>query len=263
MPTPSIDAALAIKGPLSETPAPEFQPHWAVNHSQSAVVSDELARVLRSESFQRSQRYCQFLSYIVEQTLRGKAGEINEITLAAAVFGRSASGFDAQRDPIVRVEAARLRDKLARYYAGDGANSRMRITIPKGRYRPIFIEQRDEADGAPAHGSGMRLATIAQPTTTTQGGLLRKAGLHSDDEQARDCYYRGRYAAQQRDASAYVEAIQLLRKAIVIDQGFAQAHAELALVLVDFAGFGFAPSDVLSAEARIAARRAIALDPTS
>ena len=79
-----------------------------LGQAQSASVTAELARILQSEPFQRSPRQRKFLSLIVDWTLRGKADEIKEYTLAVMVFGRHPSSFDAQRDPIVRVEAADL-----------------------------------------------------------------------------------------------------------------------------------------------------------
>ena len=111
-----------------------------MDRAQSAEVTNELARILESEPFKRSERQSKLLSVIVDRALRGKADEIKELTLAMAVFGRQPRSFDAQRDPIVRVEAARLRKNLAHYYAGPGADSRIRIAVPKGHYRPIFYE---------------------------------------------------------------------------------------------------------------------------
>ena len=211
---------------------------------QSAAIYDELARILQSEGFQRSARLRKFLSVIVDRTLRGKAAEIKELTLAVMVFGRDPSSFDAQRDPIVRVEAARLRKKLARYYADAGADSRLRIGIPKGRYRPIFFEPSSE------------------PATHHAAADPNKPRIPTDS-QAGDYYYRAWYASRQRDAVMYAKAIELFRKAIAIDPNFAQAYASLAVTLLNIAMFVSSPSGPLTADAAAAARRAIALDPAS
>ena len=230
---------------------------------QSAAIYDELARILQSEGFQRSARLRKFLSVIVDRTLLGKAAEIKELTLAVMVFGRDPSSFDAQRDPIVRVEAARLRKKLARYYADAGADSRLRIGIPKGRYRPIFFEpssepatrKPDESDGgASVLGPARRHDDAANPN---------KPRVPTPDSQVGDCYYRARYASQQRDAVMYAKAIELFRKAIAIDPNFAQAYASLAGTLLNIAGFVSSPSGPLTSDAAAAARRAIALDSAS
>jgi tetratricopeptide (TPR) repeat protein len=253
----------AERSGLMEESAGEHQSWWPVTNAQSALIADELGRVLRSEPFQRSPRHRRFLSFIVEQSLRGKAHEIKELTLAATVFGRIASGFDAQRDPIVRVEAARLRDKLAHYYASHGADSRLRIVIPKGSYRPLFVQAGDEAALAPADASRGRTTAGIGVDASAARGTQRTSLLLTRDDRARDCYQRGRYAAQQHDAAACSRALDLFRQAIAIDQGFANAHAALAMVLVELAGLVVMPSGALSAEAKKAAQRALALDPTS
>src|SRR3977135_194303 len=122
----------------------ERQTASALGQAQSAAVAAELSRVLQSEPFKGSARQRKFLSVIVDWTLRGKADEIKETTLAVMVFGRHPSSFDAQRDPIVRVEAARIRKNLELFYAGADAASPVRIGIPKGHYRPTFFDPANE-----------------------------------------------------------------------------------------------------------------------
>jgi TolB-like protein/cytochrome c-type biogenesis protein CcmH/NrfG len=68
------------------------------------------------------------------------------------VFERSAE-FDAQGDPVVRIEAGRLRRALERYYLSDGRSDPVVITIPKGGYVPHFAWRApatEEADPVPA-----------------------------------------------------------------------------------------------------------------
>jgi hypothetical protein len=75
------------------------------------VVRAQLARTLASEIFSRSDRLTAFLTYIVEQTLDGHGAALKEHVLAMEVYGKAAD-FDTGLDPIVRVDARRLRDKL-------------------------------------------------------------------------------------------------------------------------------------------------------
>jgi len=76
-----------------------------------------------------------------------RAGDkVKEYSIALEVFGRKDS-FDQDNDSIVRVEANRLRKRLAEYYAGEGAGHALRIVIPVGQYVPIF-EQNGVALGA-------------------------------------------------------------------------------------------------------------------
>lgn len=108
---------------------------------QSTPTSDEvriqLKRILGSEKFKGSDKQRHFLSFVVEETLEGRASQIKGYTIAVSVYGRK-QGFDPQVDPIVRVEAGRLRRALDRYYLTVGSDDPVLITIPKGAYVPAF-----------------------------------------------------------------------------------------------------------------------------
>jgi hypothetical protein len=97
----------------------------------------ELQSVLQSPLFARSPALTHLLSYLCEKFFCGEAGHIKEYSLALDVFGRPPS-FDQDTDSIVRVEANRLRKRLAEYYSADGAGHRIRLTIPVGQYVPLF-----------------------------------------------------------------------------------------------------------------------------
>lgn len=100
-------------------------------------IRAELERVLASDIFRSAPQLTAFLSYVVEQALAGRAGELKGYTIAVEAFGRSAD-FDPQSDPIVRVEAGRLRKALNLYFAADGVRDPVRIAIAVGAYVPSF-----------------------------------------------------------------------------------------------------------------------------
>jgi TolB-like protein len=102
-----------------------------------AAVRAELERVLASEGFVNSERLTRFLRFTVEKTLAGEGDQLKEYLLGVEVFDRGAT-FDPRMDPIVRVEARRLRAKLEEYYAGAGHSTEVRIACPKGSYVPVF-----------------------------------------------------------------------------------------------------------------------------
>ena len=102
----------------------------------------ELAHILASAAFDASERNRRFLRYVVEQTLAGCGDRIKAYDIAVTVFGRDDS-FDPQSDPIVRIEASRLRRSLERYYLLAGGDDPIRIEIPKGGYVPVFLLQRE------------------------------------------------------------------------------------------------------------------------
>lgn len=105
---------------------------------QNDRIVAELSRLLATDAFIRAPRSAKLLDYLVTETLAGRGERIKGPSIAMDVFGRDAS-FDSASDPIVRVQAGRLRALLATHYARDGAGSDIVIEIPKGRYIPRFI----------------------------------------------------------------------------------------------------------------------------
>jgi TolB-like protein len=102
-----------------------------------SLIEEHLQRLLLSEAFDASERNRRFLRYIVEETFRGRGDRLKGYSIALAVFDRDSS-FDPQLDPVVRIEAGRLRRSLERYYLTEGSRSSIKISVPKGRYVPVF-----------------------------------------------------------------------------------------------------------------------------
>ena len=110
-------------------------------------VMAQLERILSSREFPSGGRGAAFLKYVTEETLEGRAHRLKAYSVAIEVFNRSA-GF-SQDDPVVRIEAGRLRRVIERYYLVAGQHDPIRIDIPKGGYVPIFTwndapRERDE-----------------------------------------------------------------------------------------------------------------------
>ncbi len=101
------------------------------------AIREALERILTNADFRASERNRRFLRYVVEETLAGRADRIKGYSIAVAVFDRDES-FDPQVDPIVRIEAGRLRRSLDHYYLTGGQDDAIRIIIPKGTYVPTF-----------------------------------------------------------------------------------------------------------------------------
>jgi hypothetical protein len=109
------------------------------------AVRSQLDRILGSELFTRSARLSAFLRFVVEQTLCGQSSSLKEQVLGAQLY-RNGSEFDGAADPIVRVDARRLRDKLREYYS-DFPEDPVVISLPKGSYVPTFAARpRDAQD---------------------------------------------------------------------------------------------------------------------
>jgi adenylate cyclase len=99
----------------------------------AADVRTQLERVLGSRCFSQATRSSRFLRYVTDETLAGRGERLKGYTIAVEVFDRAAD-FDAQTDPLVRVEAGRLRRRLAEYYAGEGRDDPLIIALPRGGY---------------------------------------------------------------------------------------------------------------------------------
>jgi TolB-like protein len=97
------------------------------------AIRGQLDRILHSVPFRHSRRRQRFLEFIVNETLAGR--RVKGYDVALGVFDRP-QHFDPAIDPVVRVEAGRLREKLREYYEADGQGDLVRIDLPKGTYAP-------------------------------------------------------------------------------------------------------------------------------
>ena len=108
---------------------------WSESEEQN--IRKQLDRLLESALFTHAERLGRFLKFVVDETLDSRADRINQYAIAMDVFDRDES-FDATVDPIVRVEAGRLRSKLLEYYHELGCNDPVRIVLPKRGYAARF-----------------------------------------------------------------------------------------------------------------------------
>ncbi|MFL6354181.1 MAG: tetratricopeptide repeat protein [Bryobacteraceae bacterium] len=135
-------------------------------------VRAQLRRILASREFAASDRMCRFLRLAVTETLEGRSHELKEYRFGVEVFDRPAS-FDPGADPIVRVEARRLRAKLAEYYGNEGRYDDIVVELPKGRYVPSF-RRREPPNPEPVSRGASRIAVLpfADLTGATDGSCF-------------------------------------------------------------------------------------------
>ncbi|MCZ6860963.1 MAG: hypothetical protein O7I42_11935 [Alphaproteobacteria bacterium] len=100
-------------------------------------VRAQLRHIQESRDFETGDLRRKFLGYVVEETLAGRTRYLKGVSIAMSVFDRDET-FDPQIDPVVRLEARRLRRDLDGYYAASGRTDPIRISIPKGGYVPLF-----------------------------------------------------------------------------------------------------------------------------
>ncbi|UVC10518.1 hypothetical protein IHQ71_07970 [Rhizobium sp. TH2] len=101
------------------------------------VARAEMEVLLSDPRFKVADRNRAFLKYIVEAAVTGRSQGIKAYSIAIDVFGRDAN-FDSNTDPIVRIEATRLRRSLELYYQSYGVDHGVHIRLPRGRYVAEF-----------------------------------------------------------------------------------------------------------------------------
>lgn len=118
-----------------------------VNGLSADAVRQHIARIAASEVFAGTERLRRFLRFTVEATLEGRQEEVKESVIGRKVFDRG-DDYDVRLDPIVRVEARRLRARLLEYYNGPGREDPLRLSYPKGSYVPVIGSAESSAQQA-------------------------------------------------------------------------------------------------------------------
>jgi Tol biopolymer transport system component len=108
------------------------------------AVRAHVDKILASKEFVHTDSLRRFLAYTVEKAIDGDPGSLKESLLGTQLFGRG-DAFDPRIDPIVRVQAGKLRTRLQRYYDGEGREDTLVIDFPKGGYVPVFRARAEAA----------------------------------------------------------------------------------------------------------------------
>ncbi len=143
------------------------------SEAQQDEIRRALERLLRSEAFVSSPRLTSFLSFLVEETLAGRAAQLKAYTIATGIFGLPPS-FDPQSNSIVRVEAKRLRAAIERAYAEQTNASSVRIALLPGSYVPRFEFVGPEEIEAP---EAKTVVTVSEPGPLVQRAARGRARL--------------------------------------------------------------------------------------
>jgi len=209
-----------------------------------AEVHAQAGRILGSPAFQKSKRLARFLSFAVENTLSGNADVLKESVLGLEVFDRGPD-FDPGVDPIVRVDARRLRARLAEYYRAAGSGDSLLIEMEPGSYVPRFRRTEIRNDDR----AGPHLVHTPKPIRNILAlNLLRRARKEVEDTPT---------------AEEAVKAFRLFQRAVEVNPDHALAQIGVAITSFWMQMLGCeSPSSAL-ARAKAAALRAIELDASS
>ena len=169
----------------------------AVTQSFSAARDEcfqQIDKLIISHSLHSSESLCRLLRYLAEQSINHPGAALKEYQIATEVLGRPA-GFDPQSDSTVRVQAGRLRMKLAEYYSFEGAEDLIIVDLPKGSYGLTFqlrtakagteptpvltLRDKTEHQEVPRHNRGW-IITVVCLSVLLAGSLLASAVLLSE-----------------------------------------------------------------------------------
>jgi hypothetical protein len=134
--------------------------------SEQELLLGQIDRLVGSHALHGSESLCKLLRYLAKHAVDHPGTPIKEFQIATEVFGRSAD-FDPQLDSMVRVQAGRLRSKLAEYYNSDGLGDSVVVELPKGTYLLSFRHRNSSASKSPA---------------VTQNGSVRAESLEKSTE---------------------------------------------------------------------------------
>ncbi len=142
------------------------------------ALAVELDRICESPAFRHSLRHQQFLRHLVACKLAGRLAALREIALGIDFFARTASTYDPKVDAVVRVEAGRLRQRLDRYYHGEGLSAPFEISLDKGSYVPTI---RPRAAAAVEIGGQPSVAVLPLPSATPAAADRELAAALTDE----------------------------------------------------------------------------------
>jgi Tfp pilus assembly protein PilF len=237
----------------------------------SEQILDALSTVLRSPLFKRAERQSRLLRFIVEHTVKGELNALREVSLGVEVYDRPPD-FDPKDDTIVRVEASRLRSRLAEYYDGEGKADPVRISLPRGGYVPAFaFVQPPEAPPAavavsppPPKVAWKRPAVLGLTAILGAMGFWYLASSRRNSapevEQLLKQYLT---LATLYTPASLEQARKLLERAEQLDPKSAEVQGALSDVYAASANTNAAQRQQFGAKALLAARRARDLAPDS
>jgi hypothetical protein len=139
--------------------------------SDRASQLAQVEKLLASHALRGSQALCKFLQYVANYSLEHPGVSPKEYQIATEVFERQ-NDFDPHLDSMVRVQAGRLRAKLAEYYASEGANDHVVVEMPRGSYALTFQERTLGTKGGHASTSRQIQPNLEESRQTSRAWIV-------------------------------------------------------------------------------------------
>ncbi len=111
---------------------------------EGKVIVEELNRICASKEFVTKPVIKKFLTYLITEYVEGRSDQLKGYTIGLDVFDLG-KGFDPDQNPLVRINAGRLRRLLKMYYLEEGKNDLIQIDIPKGTYCPVITKRNEDS----------------------------------------------------------------------------------------------------------------------
>jgi hypothetical protein len=145
---------------------------------QTEDIRAQVGRLIQSKTFETSEVHRRLLQYLAEKSISGDADRLKEYTIGLEAFGKPPT-YDPKHDSIVRLQAGRLRQKLAAYYQTEAAGDPIRVSMPKGAFKLNFepVELPDHAHGAPWNPRRMIVLLSAALAVATLWAVASTIGL--------------------------------------------------------------------------------------
>jgi TolB-like protein len=222
----------------------------ADNTTPTPAIRSHVDRILGSSQFAHSERISRFLRFAVEEWLAGRGSQLKEYVIGVEVFDRPAS-YDPRVDPIVRVEARRLRRKLNLYYETEGRAEAIRVDFPKGSYVPKCVS----ASRSPVKEDVVAVLPFtllrAEPENERFRDGLAEELIHALTNvgglRLAACYFASRLRLRSYD---YHEIARQLNATVILDGRIRRegAHMRIMVQLVDTATGFYLWSEVYDLE---------------
>jgi adenylate cyclase len=177
------------------------------DRAERARVLEELDRIVASGDFDASRRSRELLRFVVEETLAGRGAALTQTVIAVRVFDRRGD-FDALVDPIVRIQAGRLRRSLERYYLLSGVDDPLRIEVPRGTYVPVFrsLAEKEPASVARSYEPARSVTPAPDWPTVAVSRFEPAPGLEQEASSARLSEMLGLELGRYADVRALLQS---------------------------------------------------------